>query len=210
MKNNPGYNYRYEEKTIQQAILQKTARYISGLQAAELLLKNRFLQELGALQRTLDEFQEDVIFLTLGYMFGFEKLHEDYLQAFWAEESEMSVSTNRYQTPRKKIRAYISRIANNGTAASREIEVASYLARSFSGYVHGASPHIMDMFDPPSKGFKLNGISDPNLVEDHSSDFENYWFRGTIVMVHFARSVEDQKSMNEIMLVHNQLAPHYH
>ena len=37
--------FRYKEKTIQQAMVQKLARVVSGLHAAWLLLENGFLQE---------------------------------------------------------------------------------------------------------------------------------------------------------------------
>ena len=57
------FAFRYKEKTIQQAIVQKLARIISGLYAARILLEAGFLQEQGAMQRMLDELIEDTIFL---------------------------------------------------------------------------------------------------------------------------------------------------
>jgi len=55
--------FRYKEKSIEQAIIQKLARMISGLHSGLCLLQAGFVQELGVIQRTLDEFEEDVIFL---------------------------------------------------------------------------------------------------------------------------------------------------
>jgi hypothetical protein len=52
------FAFRYLEKSIQQAIVQKLARVISGLYAARILLENGLIQEQAALQRMLDEFQE--------------------------------------------------------------------------------------------------------------------------------------------------------
>lgn len=51
-----GYVFRYHERDIHQALVQKLARVVSGLHAARLLLAHGFLQELGALKRMLDEF----------------------------------------------------------------------------------------------------------------------------------------------------------
>jgi hypothetical protein len=45
-----GYVFRYDERNVHQALVQKLARVISGLHAARLLLAHGFLQELGALQ----------------------------------------------------------------------------------------------------------------------------------------------------------------
>ena len=58
-----GYVYRYQEKSIYQAIIQKLARLVTGLKAICALNHDGFLQEQAALQRTLDEFQEDIAFL---------------------------------------------------------------------------------------------------------------------------------------------------
>jgi hypothetical protein len=49
--------YRFKEHDLLQAIVQKLARVISGLSATSLLLNNGYLQEHGAIQRMLDEFQ---------------------------------------------------------------------------------------------------------------------------------------------------------
>lgn len=55
--------FRFKEKTIQHAIVQKLARVVSGLHAARLLLENGLLQEQGAVLRMIDEFPEDIMFL---------------------------------------------------------------------------------------------------------------------------------------------------
>ena len=79
--------FRYVEKSIHQAIVQKLARIISGLHAARILLESGFIQEQGALQRMLDEFQEDVIFLSYAAINNeVTDLHRRYLEAFYQEE----------------------------------------------------------------------------------------------------------------------------
>jgi hypothetical protein len=57
-----GFVFRYTEKTIQQAIIQKLARTISGLYAIDLLLDRGLFQEQGMVQRVLDEIEEDIVF----------------------------------------------------------------------------------------------------------------------------------------------------
>lgn len=61
MRHGDSFVFRYEEKTLLQALIQKLARMVSGLHAARLLCDNGFLQEQRALQRMLDEFHEDLV-----------------------------------------------------------------------------------------------------------------------------------------------------
>jgi hypothetical protein len=108
-----GFVFRCAERTIHQAIVQKLARIISGLYAIQALLEKGLFQEQGVIQRTVDELQEDVIFLSLGVIHGaLTPLHHSYLEYFYAEEfSDPSDVWNSHQSRgmvrRAKIRAYI-------------------------------------------------------------------------------------------------------
>ena len=81
------YVYRYTEKSLHQAVVQKLARLVSGLHAARLLMEHGFVQEQAALQRMLDEIEEDIAFLTFSVIFNNSTpLHREYLDAFYEEE----------------------------------------------------------------------------------------------------------------------------
>lgn len=81
------YVFRYKNQTIQAAVIQKLARLISGLHASLLLLQGGFVQELGAIFRTLDEFNEDILFLCQAIRTGeLTELHQKYLDTFYQEE----------------------------------------------------------------------------------------------------------------------------
>jgi hypothetical protein len=81
--------FRYVEQTAQQALIQKMARLLSGLHAARLLVDQGFVQEEAVLARALDDFQEDILFLTLGLTVGtLSDLHQRYLSTFYEEEFE--------------------------------------------------------------------------------------------------------------------------
>lgn len=89
---NDSFVLRYLEQTIEQALIQKLARVISGLRAVDLLLLHGHVQEQGVLHRTLDELNEDVFFLAAAitndsatrlafriarwYPFGYNMAHE--------------------------------------------------------------------------------------------------------------------------------------
>ena len=79
--------FRYEKQSIEAAVIQKLARVISGLHASLLLLSGGFVQELGVIFRTLDEFNEDILFLCQAIRTGkVTELHRKYLDIFYQEE----------------------------------------------------------------------------------------------------------------------------
>ena len=58
-----GMAFRFQEKDIYQAMIQKLARVQSAVRAARLLLRNGYVQEQAILHRTIDETNEDIMFL---------------------------------------------------------------------------------------------------------------------------------------------------
>jgi hypothetical protein len=155
--------FRYKERTIQQAIVQKLARAITGLRAALLLLRNGLLQEQAVIHRVLDEFCDDVLFLSYGVLQGETETHKTFLAAFYQGEfdnpqSAVSSTQKRATVPRKKIQAYLARAEGISGSPSDNQEVARTLSKAFSGFVHGASPQIMDMYIGNPPHFHVHGM----------------------------------------------------
>lgn len=78
--------------------------------------------------------------------------------------------------PRSKIRAFISN--NDGIEnPSAGIEAARTLSKAYSGFVHGASPQIMETFggDPPR--FHTKGMLGTPRVQEGLDDLWNYMYR---------------------------------
>lgn len=133
---------RYENKSLQVAIVQKLARYISGLNAALVLLRHGYTQELGALFRTLDEFQEDITFLSLPIVSDTElsKLHSEYLESFFQEELDkpfdtLGSSQKRPSIPRQRIRSAISNSSLSDLNPSDFNEVLRTMHHAYRGLV---------------------------------------------------------------------------
>lgn len=178
------FAFRYIEKTIHQAIVQKLARIISGLHAARILLVSGFVQEQGALQRMLDEFQEDITFLSCAVILNdLTDLHRRYLEAFYEEEFDkpedpVSSTQKRPMVSRDKIRAYIARIEGSGLDPSRGVALTRTINKAYSGYVHGASPHIMEMYGGNPPRFHVTGMRGTPRFAEHQDDLWNYFYRG--------------------------------
>jgi hypothetical protein len=178
-----GMAFRYKEKDIYQAIIQKLARAQSAVRAAYVLLEKGFVQEQAILHRIIDETNEDLIFLVYAVTIdSITDLHVRFLDAFWEEEIDESGTMidskqKRPMIPRKKIRGYIANLDGNIVDPPRSIELARTISSTYSGYVHGASPHIMDMYGGNPPHFHTNGMLGTPRMNEHGNDLWNYMYR---------------------------------
>jgi hypothetical protein len=199
------FAYRYVERTLHQALVQKLARYASTLQAAKILLEAGFLQEQAALQRMLDEIQEDVSFLSISVIFKSPtSLHQEYLDAFFEEEFDadtaLASTQRRPMIPRQKIRAYIARALGNEADPSTALEAARTLSKGYSGYVHAASPQIMDMYGGNPPHFHMMGMRGTPREEEHRDDLWNYYYRGILAFAFAAKAFGDDEMCAQITI----------
>lgn len=194
-----GYAYRYREQSIYQAIVQKLARTVTSVHAISVLNSSGLLQEQATLQRTLDEFREDIVFLCYGVIFReLDNLHVDYLTAFWEEEfddpnSSITSTQKRPMPSRKKIRAYLSRDRGTGYDQSSSIEVSRTISKTYSGYVHGASPQLMELYYGAPPSFHLAGGTDSPFFEDHAADLLNYYYRAILSFAFAAKAFGEEE-----------------
>lgn len=200
-----GFVFRYVEPDVHQALVQKLARVISGLHAARLLSAHGFVQEQAALQRMLDEFNEDVMFLAHGVISGdMTKLHREYLAAFYEEEfdnldSAIESTQKRPMVSRKKIRAYLARITAERVNPSSGVEVMRTISKIYSGFVHGASPHIMDMYGGNPPRFHLRGMLGTVRADDHRNDLWNSFYRSIGSFVFAAKAFGDEALVQSVL-----------
>lgn len=80
----------------------------------------------------------------------------------------------------------ISRSRFNPTEPSRFQEILRTIHSSNSGYVHGAAPHIMDMFGGEPPRFHVTWVRDLYRRGMHSYNFWNYVYRGILATGHVA------------------------
>ena len=195
--------FRYTEKTVEQAIVQKLVRIVSTLNAAYLLMAHGFVQEQAALQRVLHEMHEDVIFLCYSRIFNdFTSLHQEFLDAFYEEEFDaetaMGSTQKRPMVARKKIQAYIVRKEGMGLDPSTGLELARTLTKAYSGYIHAASPHIMEMYGGDPQRFHLAGMLGTQRHAEHRQDLWNYFYRSILNFGLAAQALGDQQLFDQI------------
>jgi hypothetical protein len=207
-------SYRFDEQNIEAAILLKSARYISGLHAGQLLLDHGFLQELTSLERSIGDFEQDAIFLADACITGeLTQLHTNFLTSFWEEHPDFEAYVNaqggRPEVPRAKIQSYISRMANGGQSEHREIAAAKYLSRISSAFVHGHASALIDLYNPQTRQLEVRGVTSHWLRQDHRHNFENYFYRGVCLLAVVAKAIGNAKILQEANNLQQELKPHY-
>lgn len=199
-----GPAFRYTDKNIYQAMIQKLARVQSAVRAAQVLLENGFVQEQAILHRVIDETNEDIMFLALAVTNGtITDLHERFLEAFWEEEIDESGNIidspqKRPMIPRQKIRAYLAKVEGVELDENRGIEIYRTISKAYSGFVHGASPQIMDMYGGNPPHFHANGMLGTPRMAEHSDDLWNYMYRSFISHMAVAKAFGAEKQL-EVM-----------
>ena len=128
--------------------------------------------------------QEDINFLSLAIIRDeMTDRHKQYLQYFYAEEFDdpsnvIGSHKSRGMVSRDKIRAYVNRALDNDS--SRANIAGKVITKAYSGFVHAASPHIMDMVwgEPPR--FDLCGETAQFATRGFDRDGLNYFYRALI------------------------------
>jgi hypothetical protein len=196
--------FRYADKSVEAAIIQKLARIISGLNASLSLLSGGFVQELGALFRTLDEFNEDIIFLCQVIQSSqVSEFHQKHLDSFYKEELDQpdnafESTQKRHPTPRKKIQAAISNMPESELNPSDHKKVLRTISKAYSGYVHGASCHIMEMYGGNPPHYHISGmLGTPRIVES-IKDSWNYFYRGLLSVMFAAKAFKEDDLLKEL------------
>jgi hypothetical protein len=196
--------FRYANKGIHEALVQKLARCISGLHAVSVLIDTGYVQEAGVLFRTLDEIQEDILFLaTAGTSAAKTERHDQYLQAFYAEaifsRREGSVDTAKPKmVPRKKIRAHTMNMLAKGVNVSQGLAAGETVSTAYSGYVHAASENIMDMYGGNPPHFHINGMTGTPRISECKWGAENYVYRSLMATIVVAKTFGDDPLVNEL------------
>lgn len=176
---------------------------VSNLNAAQLLLDRGFVQEQAALQRMLDEGDEDITFLSLAIICDdLSDLHKRYLSAFWEEEfdnpSPLNSTQKRSNISRKNINAWIARNELSGVDESTAVTLTTTIHKTYSGYIHGASPHIMDLYGGNPARFHMDGMLGTPRHTEHNDDLLNYYYRGIAAFAFAAKAFGDEKLFDSI------------
>lgn len=200
----PGKVFRYQDESVEAAIVQKCARMISGLNASLVLLKSGYVQELGALFRMLDEFNEDILFLCQAIREGeITDLHKRYLKDFYQEEFDNPDSAflseqKRETISRRQIHSAISRIPEQEVNPSDNKQLHRTLSQAYSGYVHAASPHVMEMYGGYPPKYHVTGMLGTPRIDEFTNNAWDYFYRGLITIMMVALTFKKEELLKKL------------
>jgi len=104
---------------------------------------------------------------------------------------------------RKKIRAYIANVECVAMDPSSEIELSRTISKVYSGFVHGASPHIMDSYGGNPPHFHTQGMLGTPRIEEYTHDLWNYMYRSYLSHIIVAKAIGAAKYV-EILTKHKE------
>lgn len=208
----PGF--RHEQKDDLLLSYLKCIRSLSSLNACVVLLRSGFVQEVGALCRCIDEFCEDVLFLAtpLGedgaYSQHQRQLVEEYFQEEFEDNSHpLPEAAPRHRVPRTRVQAGISRIEGQPVNPHDTRSLFHTLSRTFSGYVHGAYVHTMEMYGGPNLQncqYHIRGMLGTPRIDEWVNTLGNYVYRSSIAWEVVARRCEDDGAIEAVRTARSQ------
>ena len=165
--------WRYRTFKLEHMCLLRAVRILSAFHAIRELLRTGFVQEISVLLRTINEFQEDIVFLTENYpTTQLSHQQQRFMDEMGKEEyydpnHPFATQITREPPIRRKIKASVARFLTPVVNPSDSQKTAQIVTDLLSGYVHGAYPHIMELYGgpPPTSHFYLTGMLNTPRME---------------------------------------------
>lgn len=190
---NGDFKFRYESHTPNVVVVQKLSRIVTGLYASIALMERGLYQELAVIFRLLDEFGEDVSFMCEAIRRGEQsniqrRFIEEFFQEEFDTENPLLATQHRHRVSRRQIHAAIARVEENPLNPSDSQELYRTITNANSGYVHGASEHILEMYGGNPPGYYLSGMLGTRRQPTFEDTSWNYFYRGLLSFMEAATS----------------------
>jgi len=184
----------------------KGVKLLSTLNAAVTLYRAGHAQEIGALMRIADECCSAMFFMSTADESNLSKEQQQYLRDFFQEEfadplDPFNTRQKRETVRQKKIHAAFGD-AGKDTISSEDSQKLQYVVHgALSGYIHGAYPHIMEMYGGEPPTFLLNGMLGTPRQADGYEHLKVYIHRLAMASEMLALKLENQSSAGAIRKV---------
>jgi len=165
----------------------KGVKLISTLNAGLVLLQAGYTQEIGALCRMADDFCYEILFFMGPFgPSGPSKDQIRMLEDFFKEEFEnpadvLGSAQNRDTVPRRKINAAFGKLAQDQLNPHDAQGTLETVHKAFSGYVHGAYPHIMELYGGSPPRYHLDGMLGTPRIAEWQDQLVTYVYRAIMV-----------------------------
>lgn len=185
----------------------KCVRSVSSLNACLVLLRHGYVQEIGVLCRCIDDNNQDVIFLAtpLGANGKPSDSQERMVKEFYQEEfnhrDPLLSTQKRDRVSRQKVQAEISRMHGQPLSPHKVGRVQHCLSNAFSGYVHSAYVHIMEMYGGVKANalhYHMHGLLGTPRIAEWTKMLPNYVYRTMIAIEMVAKRCGDEEVEKEL------------
>ncbi len=165
--------FRYPKPTSAHFQVLQRVRIVSALNALMILLRHGFTREMGVLIRTVSESVEDIFFVHAAHVSDTPPPDQmEFLKQFFNDDirsaSElMSAPKGPRRVRRGTVRAAQARILH--AKNPRRVEKIIWaLDDTYSRYVHGAYPTVMELYDDSIGRFRVRGTIGTPLIRTFS------------------------------------------
>jgi hypothetical protein len=190
----------------------KCVRSVSTLNASIVLLKEGYIQEVGALCRIVQDNHEDILFIStpLGKDGAFSEDQHRLVQEFFQEEFDQpsnpfKSTQKRDRVPRQTIINSIARMSANPINPSDARELNRTLQQSFSGYVHCAYPHIMEMYEGHTQRYFTNGMPGTPRIPEWEKTLCSFIYRTTLSVELVSKRLSEPELADRLKNISHQL-----
>ena len=187
----------------------KGVKLVSTLNAALVLFRHGYVQEIGALCRMADDFFLEIMFFIkpLGEDSPSKHQHRMF-NDFFREEFEnpdnpLNSAQDRDNVPRRKIYAAFGQIAKDELNPHDAQNMISTVHKAFSGYVHGAYPHIMEMYGDNPPRFHMAGMLGTTRMLEWGDQLVTYVYRAIMIAELISRKLglpESEKAIRRLLI----------
>lgn len=200
--------FRHEQHTDTLLCFLKGVKLTSTLNAALLLFRHGYAQELGALARIADDLFNDILFM-LKSLDGKNPSKDQlrFFEEFFQEEFEnplnvIAGSKKRDIVSRRKLHATFGHLAKKSLNPSDAQTMMSTIHAALSGYVHGAYPHIMELYGGNPPRYHMSGLLGTPRIAEWNGQLVTYVYRGIMVsgLVAIKLGLKDSESVLRALL----------
>lgn len=196
--------WRFPNEGVAEAALLKGARIISALNTLIHLLRSGHVQEMGVICRTIDDFFLEIPFLLEGFpnnelsVTQRKFLDDFYQEEFDKPENPLESTQKRKTVSRKKIYASVGRAMSEIVDPQQGQKVFRTIGKTFSGYVHGANSHIMELYGGNPPKFHLDGMLNTPRDEEAVQNSMHYFYRGILALMFIALAFQNLSIFDDL------------
>jgi len=149
-----GQNFAYKDVTVKHVAYLKAVRAVSGLHALPVLYEHGLLIDGGTIVRCINEALSEIFFVLENYPAISSKV-EGFIEHFLTTQTSTDEKEARPVASRK-IHSAEARVFEEQLNFTDSMKMIRHVYETFSGYVHGQYPHIMEIYGGRAENLKFS------------------------------------------------------